>query len=41
MAEQMDKRDEVVTTSTVHYKSGDIQMEAYLARPKAKGTYPA
>jgi len=40
MAEQMDKRDEVVTTSTVHYKSGDIQMEAYLARPKAKGTYP-
>jgi carboxymethylenebutenolidase len=40
MAEQTDKRDEVVTTSTVHYKSGDIQMAAYLARPKAKGTYP-
>jgi len=40
MAEQADKQDEVVTTSTVHYKSGDIQMEAYLARPKAKGTYP-
>jgi len=40
MAEQADKQDEMLTTSTVHYKSGDIQMAAYLARPKAKGTYP-
>jgi carboxymethylenebutenolidase len=40
MADQADKKDDVLATSTVHYKSGDIQMAAYLARPKAKGTYP-
>lgn len=40
MAEQAEKRDDTLTTSTVHYTSGDIQMAAYLARPKAKGMYP-
>jgi carboxymethylenebutenolidase len=40
MAEQADKIDDGLATSTVHYKSGDIQMAAYLARPKAKGMHP-
>ncbi len=40
MAEQAEKKDDMLATSTVHYTSGDIQMAAYLARPKAKGTYP-
>jgi len=40
MAEQAEKKNETLTTSTVHYTSGDIQMAAYLARPKAKGAYP-
>ncbi|MGH7411812.1 MAG: dienelactone hydrolase family protein, partial [Candidatus Methylomirabilis sp.] len=40
MAEQVGKTDGVLTTATLHYPSGDIQMAAYLARPKVKGTYP-
>ena len=40
MAEQAEKTDDMLTTSTAHYTSGDIQMAAYLARPKGKGTYP-
>lgn len=41
MAEQVGKTEDVLTTATLHYTSGDIQMAAYLARPKVKGTYPA
>ncbi len=39
MAQQAERTDDGLTTSTVHYASGDIQVAAYLARPKAKGTY--
>jgi len=41
MAEQADKQDELVTTSTVHYKSGDIQMAATLPGPRPRGHIPA
>lgn len=40
MADQAARTDDMLTTSTVHYTSGDTQMAAYLARPKAKGTLP-
>ena len=40
MADQTGKKEESLTTATVHYTSGDIQMAGYLARPKANGTYP-
>ncbi len=40
MAEQVGKTNDILTTATLHYPSADIQMAAYLARPKAKGTYP-
>jgi len=40
MAEQAGTREDTLACSTVRYPSGDIQMAAYLARPKTKGTYP-
>ncbi len=30
-----------ITTETVHYSSGDIQVEGYLAKPPFSGKYPA
>lgn len=40
MPVQGEKMDDMLTCGVAHYPSGDIQMAAYLARPKAKGTYP-
>jgi len=40
MAQLVGKTNDTLTTATLHYPSGDIQMAAYLVRPKAKGTYP-
>jgi carboxymethylenebutenolidase len=40
MVEHAGRATDILTRDDVRYASGDIQMAAYLARPKAKGTYP-
>ncbi len=40
MSGRAGKTNDVLTTATATYTSGDIQMAAYVARPKAKGNYP-
>ncbi len=40
MSDQIRTTNDVLTTATTEYTSGDIQMAAYVARPKAKGSYP-